>query len=159
MAKVYIGLGSNMQSPRQQVTTALHELDQIENTSLVRYSSLYQTKPVGSKDQDDYINAVAVLYSELSPANLLDELHQIENTHQRIRQQRWGPRTLDLDILLYDDIIMTDPDLTLPHKEIVNRLFVLVPLAEIAPDLCMPGFGSVSELILRVDEPLPEKLL
>ena len=159
MAKVYIGLGSNMQSPRQQVTTALHELDQIENTLLVRYSSLYQTKPVGSQDQDDYVNAVAVLHSELSPANLLDELHRIENTHQRIRQQRWGSRTLDLDILLYDGITMADPDLTLPHKEIANRLFVLVPLAEMAPDLCLPGLGSVSELILKLDESLPEKLL
>ncbi len=158
MAVAYIGLGSNMHEPLRQVRTAMSELDAIKLTTIVKTSSLYKSQPVGPQDQDDFINAVAMLETDLSPEALLDQLQAIENQHQRVRDRHWGPRTLDLDILLYDRNQMNNERLTIPHKEIANRAFVLLPLFELAPDLAIPGIGNITQLIDKLDEQRLEKL-
>ena len=132
----YVGLGSNLQSPRDQVTQALDELARLPACQLIAASSLYRSAPLGPA-QPDYINAVAALQTELAPLALLRQLQALEQQHGRVRLERWGPRTLDLDLLLYDDLEMATEVLTLPHPEMARRNFVLVPLAEIAPDLRM----------------------
>jgi 2-amino-4-hydroxy-6-hydroxymethyldihydropteridine diphosphokinase len=147
----FIGLGSNLEDPRQQVETALCELAALPTTHLRRRSSLYRTPPLGPPDQPDYINAVAELTTQLAPLELLDELQRLEVTHHRVRERHWGPRTLDLDLLLYSDLTLRDPRLTLPHPRLVERLFVIVPLYEIAPDLDIPHIGALRELYQRAD--------
>lgn len=155
MAIAYIGIGSNLGDPRGQVEQALQELDSISNSHCVRHSSLYQSEPLTSdaspKDQPDYINAVAELDTTLEPQALLAELHGIEARHGRVREEHWGPRTLDLDILLYDDRIINSPELTVPHPGLYDRNFVLYPLVEIAPDLVIPGAGDIGGLVARCE--------
>ena len=158
MTIVYIGLGSNMESPRQHITTAIDALGEIQSTRILNVSSLYKSKPVGPQDQDDYVNAVAELETELMPLDLLDSLQTIENEHGRVRNERWGPRTLDLDILMYADEIIQNDRLTIPHIEMTNRCFVLVPLAEIKPDCRIPGKGLVSEILNNIDQDGLERL-
>ncbi len=143
----YIGLGSNLDDPVNQVQTALEELNAIHQTRLIRHSSLYRSDPVGPPGQPDYINAVAEIETCLEPLPLLRELQAIEQKHQRVRRIRWGPRTLDLDLLIYGNTQIEDPDLTVPHAMLTERSFVLYPLAEIAPDLQIPGHGCVAELL------------
>ena len=145
----YIGLGSNLDNPKQQVIEALNALDKIPNTALLKHSSLYRSDPVGPPGQPDYINAVAALSTHLEPERLLDELQAIEQDHQRIRKIHWGPRTLDLDIILFgSQIIMTDR-LTIPHPYAHERSFVLWPLAEIAPeDLQFPNGNTLTHLLV-----------
>jgi 2-amino-4-hydroxy-6-hydroxymethyldihydropteridine diphosphokinase len=130
----YIALGSNLDDPKWQIQTALNEINQLPNTFLCKHSSLYQSKPLGPQDQEDFINACAKIQTLLSPENLLFELQKMEQKHHRVRDRRWGPRTLDLDILLYGDLALNTKDLTIPHPEIANRAFVLYPLIEIEPD-------------------------
>ncbi|MFO1434897.1 MAG: 2-amino-4-hydroxy-6-hydroxymethyldihydropteridine diphosphokinase [Gammaproteobacteria bacterium] len=143
----FIGIGSNLQDPKTQVRTALRELDQLPYTRLAAKSSLYRSDPMGPADQPDYINAVAAITTLLSPFALLDALLGIERAHGRIRgATRWGPRTLDLDILAYGDRAITEPRLTVPHVGIGERAFVLLPLAEIAPAFEVPGKGRVDTL-------------
>lgn len=137
---VYVGLGSNQASPLVQIRQALAALGEIPNTLLVRHSSLYASEPMGPQDQPDYVNAVAMLDTSLTPIALLDELQSIENAQGRVRKnQRWGPRTLDLDMLLYGHQEIDLPRLTVPHYGMKERAFVLYPLAEISPDLVLPG--------------------
>jgi 2-amino-4-hydroxy-6-hydroxymethyldihydropteridine diphosphokinase len=152
MTIVYIGLGSNMESPRQHITTAIQSLSEIQSTRMIKKSSLYKSKPVGPQDQDDYINAVVQIETELEPIELLNCLQEIENEHGRVRNERWGPRTLDLDILMIDEETIQNDRLTIPHPEISNRSFVLVPLAEIAPDCRIPGKGLARDLLLDLDQ-------
>ncbi|HEY7886068.1 MAG TPA: 2-amino-4-hydroxy-6-hydroxymethyldihydropteridine diphosphokinase [Cellvibrionaceae bacterium] len=133
----YIGLGSNLDNPQQQVNRALQALAELPQTELLAHSSLYSSRAVGPV-QPDYINAVAALQTELAPLLLLDHLQAIERAHQRRRTERWGPRTLDLDLLLYGDRVQDCERLTLPHPYLCQRNFVLVPLLEIAPELCLP---------------------
>ncbi|UCE89170.1 MAG: 2-amino-4-hydroxy-6-hydroxymethyldihydropteridine diphosphokinase [Pseudomonadota bacterium] len=148
----WIGLGSNLQDPVNQVRTALVELDAIPDTHLVRHSRLYRSAPMGPADQPDYINAVAMLETTLSPRGLLDELRAIESRHGRVRGgPRWGPRTLDLDLLLFGERRIAQADLTVPHPGLHVRAFVLYPLVEIAPDLTIPGHGRVRDLADRCD--------
>jgi len=136
----YIGLGSNLDNPIQQVQTALTALNHLPQTTLQQHSSLYQSKPLGPQNQPNYINAVALLNTTLPPLILLKQLQAIENTQGRIRgNERWGARTLDLDILLYDNHISYDPILTLPHTGLYERAFVLYPLYECVPDLVLPN--------------------
>lgn len=144
---VYVGLGSNLDKPRSQVEQALAELNHISGCRLQARSSLYASKPMGPQDQPDYINAVASLECVLEPAQLLNELQQIEQQHNRVRERRWGPRTLDLDILLFGNRTIDEPDLVIPHPGIGDRSFVLVPLAELTPDLVIPGVGRVSDKV------------
>lgn len=153
MVACYIGLGSNLGDSISFLNSALQDLRDLQQTSLISHSSFYETRPVGPVEQANFINAVALLDSQLSPARLLSELQQIENRHNRIREgERWGPRTLDLDILLYGDLEIAEKDLIVPHKEISNRAFVLVPLLELDAKLSIPGFGQVASLLTAVDQ-------
>jgi 2-amino-4-hydroxy-6-hydroxymethyldihydropteridine diphosphokinase len=134
----YVGLGSNLEDPARQVETALQELDRLPQTRLVRRSSLHRTKPVGYADQPDFINAVAQLETALPADRLLDELQALEARHGRTRSFPNAPRTLDLDLLLFGDLVMKSERLTVPHPRMLERAFVLEPLREIAPDLELP---------------------
>jgi 2-amino-4-hydroxy-6-hydroxymethyldihydropteridine diphosphokinase len=147
MSIAWIGLGSNLDQPAQQLTTAFEELAQLPRTQLRQTSRLWHSKPMGPQDQPDYINAVAQLDTELEPLQLLDALQQLEQQHQRIKLRHWGERTLDLDLLLYDQLEYQHPRLTLPHPGITQRGFVLLPLAELAAELLIPGKGSVRQLL------------
>lgn len=132
----YIGLGSNLEAPIEQVRAALKELATLPLSGVVAASSLYASRPVGPQDQPDFINAVAALETRLSPLALLDQLQALEQQHRRRRRQRhWGPRTLDLDLLLYANDAIDTPRLRVPHPQMTARAFVLLPLAEIAPSL------------------------
>ena len=119
---------------------------------IIRISSFYESKPIGPQDQSDYINAVIKLKTNLDSTKLLNSLQTIENHHGRIRSQYWGPRTLDIDILLFGDQIIHNDRLTIPHTEICNRSFVLVPLSEIEPDCVIPEKGIVSDLVSNVSQ-------
>ncbi len=139
MEVVYVGLGSNLDSPIEQVLQAFSELKHIKNTRLLAVSSLYQTKPWGILDQDDFINACVKLETTLSAEDLFYELLEIEKKHCRIRKEKNGPRTLDCDVLLYGEHCIETNLLTVPHPGMTHRGSVLVPLAEIAPDIILKG--------------------
>ncbi len=148
MIRAYIGLGSNLNDPVQQVQAALAALSDLPETRCVRHSSLYRSAPLGQSDQPDYINAVAMLDTRLSARQLLTELQAMEHIHGRVRgAERWGPRPLDLDMLLYGDLQLESEELTVPHPRLAERSFVLYPLCEIAPDLEIPGLGGVQQLM------------
>ncbi|MFY0992232.1 2-amino-4-hydroxy-6-hydroxymethyldihydropteridine diphosphokinase [Halomonas sp. C05BenzN] len=148
----WIGLGSNLDEPRLQVERALEALDRLPLTRRAAASRLYASRPVGPRDQPDFINAVACLETRLSPLALLDQLQALEQRHRRVRRHRWGPRTLDLDLLLFDDRRLASPRLTVPHPEMEQRAFVLVPLAELAPTLQLPDGRRVIELARELDD-------
>lgn len=146
----YIGLGSNLDNPREQVEQALAELASLPETCLITCSPLYQSIAVGPGNQADYINAVAQLGTSLPPLLLLDQLQDLEQRHQRVRLERWGPRTLDLDLLLYGEEIIAHPRLQIPHPYLHQRNFVLYPLATITPDLVLPCGTSIASLLEQV---------
>lgn len=146
MTLAYIALGSNLNTPIAQLNSALHAIAQLPDTKLDTVSPFYQSKPLGPQDQPDYVNAVAQIHTALSPLALLDELQRIENEQGRVRLRRWGERTLDLDILLYGNEIIQNERLTVPHYDMHNREFVIVPLFDIAPDLVLPNQQSIAEL-------------
>lgn len=146
MAEVYIGLGSNLDGPHDQLDRALRSLSTSSDIELVAVSDRYQTPPIGPS-QPDYINAVAQLQTSLSPEALLDRFQSIEQQQDRVRTLRWGPRTLDLDILLYDNMHCDTERLTIPHPRMAERGFVLLPLADINRDLTLPGGKTVSQLL------------
>jgi 2-amino-4-hydroxy-6-hydroxymethyldihydropteridine diphosphokinase len=148
MALAYIGLGSNLESPLAQVKRAFDELAEIPNTSLLARSAIYSSRAVGP-EQPDYINAAALLDTRLAPLALLDALQAIEQAHQRVRIQHWGPRTLDLDLLLYGDEIIGEERLTVPHPYLTQRSFVLYPLADITPNLQLPDGTPLADLLSR----------
>ena len=132
--RVYLGLGSNLAQPAAQLQAALTALAALPKSTLVSVSSLYASKPLGPADQPDYVNAVAALDTALEPLQLLDALQQIEQQQGRQRKaERWGPRTLDLDILLFGERVIDEPRLQVPHYHLQERAFVLYPLAELAP--------------------------
>ena len=150
--RAYVGLGSNLDDPVAQVRSALDELGELPHTLRVAQSSLYRSPPMGPAGQPDYVNAVAVLDTGLEPRALLRELQAIEARHGRVRgAERWGPRTLDLDLLVYGDWCSSDPGLTVPHPGIGERPFVLWPLLEVAPGLRVPGLGVVRDLVRGLD--------
>ncbi|GHC33978.1 2-amino-4-hydroxy-6-hydroxymethyldihydropteridine pyrophosphokinase [Kushneria pakistanensis] len=142
----WIGLGSNLDQPRQQVLTALEDLAGLPLTMLSARSSLYGSRPVGPQDQPDFVNAVAVLETLLSPLALLDQLQALEQRHRRVRKRHWGPRTLDLDLLLYDDQELNLARLVVPHPWLASRAFVVQPMLEIAPELSLPDGQRLSQL-------------
>ena len=153
MEIVYIGLGSNLADPRAQVESGLQALARLPLTRLVRHSHLYRSAPWGNTQQPEFVNAVAQLETSLPPRELLDELLGIERAAGRIRAgERWGPRMLDLDILLYGERVLDEPGLCVPHAHLAQRAFVLLPLAEIASDLQVPGRGPIHTLLQRVDK-------
>jgi 2-amino-4-hydroxy-6-hydroxymethyldihydropteridine diphosphokinase len=147
--RCYIAIGSNLADPVAQVQSAITALQHLAASSWVCTSSLYASKPMGPQQQPDYINAVACIDTLLAPLALLDSLQQIENEQGRIRKEHWGARTLDLDILLYGDEVITTPRLTIPHYGMKTREFVLYPLAEIAPQLRLPCGTALQALLLQ----------
>ena len=147
----YIGLGSNLEQPDQQIQWALLALAQLPETRLVAKSSLYCSAPLGPPDQPDFVNAVAAIETTLAPRELLHHLQAIEQVQGRRRERRWGPRTLDLDLLIYGSIVLHDEELTVPHPELAQRNFVLYPLFDIAPELVVPGLGALTQLLASCD--------
>ncbi|MBV7297872.1 2-amino-4-hydroxy-6-hydroxymethyldihydropteridine diphosphokinase [Enterovibrio paralichthyis] len=152
MNRVYIAIGSNLGDPIRKAQDAIAALKLLPNSRFVATSSLYTSKPMGPSDQPDYVNAVASIDTELEPLDLLDHTQRIELEFGRERKkERWGPRTLDLDILLYGDLQLDSERLTVPHYGMKVREFVLYPLAEIAPDLQLPDGTAVAELVAATD--------
>lgn len=143
MTLVYVAIGSNLREPLQQVNAALAALDALPHTHVIQCSPFYRTKPLGPQDQPDYLNAVVALETQLSPEALLAQTQHIELMQGRERKaERWGPRTLDLDILLFGQMTVNTPTLTIPHYDMKNREFMLYPLFDIAPDCVLPD-GTV----------------
>ncbi len=146
----YIGLGANLDNPVAQIKSARQAIDALENVQEQAFSGLYRSAPMGPENQPDYINAVMAVVTDLPALALLRKLQHIEYRHGRVRNgERWGPRTLDLDLLLYGDQKIDVTDLIVPHRGIAERAFVLYPLQEIAPQLMIPGHGAITELIKR----------
>jgi 2-amino-4-hydroxy-6-hydroxymethyldihydropteridine diphosphokinase len=144
MNLAYVALGANLGDPAATIRAAFAALANLDGSRLLKTSSLYRTAPVGYADQPEFVNAAALLETELAPETLLDALLELEQRFGRIRAERNGPRTLDLDILLYNTLEIDLPRLTLPHPRLHLRAFVLQPLAEIAPLLALPGRGSIA---------------
>lgn len=150
MSICYIALGSNLNDPLAQANQAIAALKQLPNTVVTDISPFYRSKPLGPQDQNDYLNAVIKLTTSLKPIALLDGLQAIEKSQGRVRKDnRWGARTLDLDILLYDDLIIDNDRLTIPHYHMKNREFVLYPLFDISPELILPDNDKLSDLIKK----------
>ena len=147
MTKVYVALGANLREPISQLNTACNEIEKITENNSFRVSPYYRSVPMGDVEQPDYVNAVASFETSLSAIELLDALQAIENQQGRVREVRWGPRTLDLDILLYGNDIIQTERLTVPHYGMKQRNFVLLPLYDIAPSLVLPDNTSVASLI------------
>lgn len=154
----FIGLGSNLQDPRRQLLRAFAELDQLPDTRLIARSSLYRSAPVGYTDQPEFVNAVAKIGTTLTPQALLQALLQIELRHGRERTFRNAPRTLDLDVLLYDETQLHEHGLTIPHPQMHLRPFVLLPLLEIEPDCSIPGVGEAQQALRACHSAVLEKL-
>jgi len=156
MVRVYLALGSNLADPLHQVKSALTALAAIPQSRLVACSSLYRTPPYGPPDQPDYLNAAVALDTVLTPETLLDHTQRIELEHGRVRKDhRWGPRTLDLDIMLFGDLTLATSRLIVPHYDMHNRAFMLVPLLEIAPELTLPNGTRIADLL----EPLDSRVI
>jgi len=147
----YVALGSNLKEPQRQLQAGFDALARLPGTTLIARSSLYLSAPVGYADQPDFVNAVAAIRTTLAPRALLDALLAIEREQGRVRDFPNAPRTLDLDIALYDERVIHEPGLTVPHPRMHERAFVMVPLAEIAPDAVVPGRGPARALLAGVD--------
>ena len=147
----FIALGSNLDDPAAQVRRGIDDLAGLPRTEIQRVSSLYRSAPVGYRDQPDFINAVVQIATQLGARMLLEALLEIERRHGRVREAPNGPRTLELDIVLYGALVLHEPGLTIPHPSMHERAFVIVPLAEIAPHLTIPGRGSIAQCLQHVD--------
>ncbi|PPI88664.1 2-amino-4-hydroxy-6-hydroxymethyldihydropteridine diphosphokinase [Candidatus Pantoea edessiphila] len=152
MIITYLALGSNLNNPFCQIKTALTTLDKIPKTNLIKTSEFYRTIPYGLKNQPDYLNTVVKLETELSVIKLLEFIHKIELKQGRIRKkERWGPRTLDIDILLFGNEIINTNNLTIPHYDMINRIFMLLPLIQIAPNIILPNGNSINSAIAKLN--------
>lgn len=156
--RAFVALGSNLEDPQKQVLRALAELDSLPETRVIAKSALYRTAPLGYDNQPDFINAAAEVSTTLEPVALLRALLALETTHGRERPFPNAPRVLDLDLLLYDDLELHDPELTLPHPRLHERGFVLFPLADIAADVNVPGQGRVRDLLRSLPDQGVERL-
>ena len=146
----YVALGSNLDDPPRQIAAAFARLEALDGCRLIARSRLYRTAPLGPQDQPEFVNAAAGLVTVLAPRDLLRALKRIEAELGRVQPVvRWGPRRIDLDLLLLDDVRMAEPDLTIPHPGLTRRNFVLYPLRDIAPELLVPGEGRVEVLAAR----------
>ncbi len=155
----YIGLGSNLQGPSGQLESAIESLAGIDRTRLIERSALYRSAPFGGIEQPDYVNAAAALLTALDARQLLEQLQQIELRRGRQRDgMRWGPRIIDLDLLVFSSQCIDEPGLVVPHPGIAERNFVLLPLREIAPGLVVPGLGPLSRLPVNMQEPKIERM-
>ncbi|WP_296934576.1 2-amino-4-hydroxy-6-hydroxymethyldihydropteridine diphosphokinase [uncultured Marinobacter sp.] len=149
MTDAFIGLGSNLKEPATQLARAVSALATLPDTVLVAQSPFYASRPVGPQDQPDFVNGAVWLRTSLTPHQLLDQLQRIEHKHGRERLRHWGPRTLDLDILIFGDQVLEDERLTVPHRELRNRDFALQPLLDLKADLALPDGTAVAELRSR----------
>jgi len=156
--RAYIGLGSNLEQPQQQVSAAMLALGEMPQTRLLARSSLYRSAPVGYADQPDFVNAAALIETALAPQALLQALLALEQQFGRVRTFLNAPRTLDLDILLYDDLLIADTNLVVPHPRMHERAFVLQPLAELAAELQIPGKGTIGEWLRRCGDQSVQRL-
>ena len=156
---VFIGLGSNQDSPIRQIINGIKAIGKLPGTTLIKLSSLYQTKPWGIIEQPDFINVVIQISSNLKAQHLLNELLQIELNQGRVRGEKNGPRTLDCDILLYGEDMIVEEGLIVPHPGMTSRATVLIPLAEIAPNLIIPKRGPVQHFLQQCDSAGVTKLL
>ena len=147
MPQAFIGLGANLGDPARQVRAGLAAIQQIPTTHLAGQSSFYLSAPLGYAEQPDFVNAVAQIQTELAPRALLDALLAIERSLGRSRSHANAPRTLDLDLLLYDSMVIDEPGLRVPHPRMHTRAFVLAPLAQIAPGIEIPGQGPIAPLL------------
>lgn len=148
MIKVYLGLGSNLSEPVKQLDAAQQALAELPSSNFIQCSSYYSSRPMGPDDQPDYVNAVTLLETNLKPLELLKCTQEIELSHGRVRKaQQWGPRTLDIDILLFGNEQICEPNLVVPHYGMKKREFVLYPLYQLAPELVLPDGESLSMLI------------
>ncbi len=154
----YIGLGSNLKGPKGQIEKALRVLSETKDITLLSVSSFYQSRPLLDIPGPNYLNAVCKIETELSAYDLLDFCQEIEENQYRVREVKWGSRTIDLDILLYGDQIFATKRLTIPHPEMINRAFVLLPLFEIEPELKLPLLGPLKDLLERIEPSDVEKL-
>ncbi|MCK6551249.1 2-amino-4-hydroxy-6-hydroxymethyldihydropteridine diphosphokinase [Myxococcota bacterium] len=154
MTRAFLGLGANLGDPRAQLEDALRRLERPDLT-IVRVAPFYRSRPVGPPGQPDYVNSAAEIETTLSPEALLDAAKGVEADLGRVTLMRWGPRVIDVDILIYGTVCVDTPRLVIPHRELANRRFVLAPLADLAPDLVVPGAGkSVRELLASLaDDP------
>ena len=158
--RVYVGLGSNLEDPVAQVLEAVEELEMIPDSILVSRSSLYRGKPMGIADQPDYVNAVVAMDTLLSAENFLQELTRIEDLQGRARDgEKWGPRIIDLDLLMYGKQKINTPDLIVPHPGMHERDFVIIPLSELAGDVNVPGQGRLTALINKCENHSLRKLV
>jgi len=156
MTLVYIALGSNLASPLTQVNAAIAALGTLPDSRIVAVSGFYRTPPLGPQDQPDYLNAAVALETSLAPEALLDHTQRIELDQGRVRKaERWGPRTLDLDIMLFGDETLATPRLTVPHYDMKNRGFMLWPLFEIAPELHFPDGETLASVLARLGAAKP----
>ncbi|MFU9137334.1 2-amino-4-hydroxy-6-hydroxymethyldihydropteridine diphosphokinase [Erwinia tasmaniensis] len=152
MTRVYLALGSNLADPLHQVHDALDALDKLPSTQRIATSSFYRTPPYGPPDQPDFLNAAVALNTQLTPEALLDATQRIELEQGRVRKKdRWGPRTLDIDIMLFGHLRLNTPRLILPHYDMHNRAFMLLPLLEIAPDAALPDGQRLNDLLAELD--------
>lgn len=148
----YIGLGSNLSNPIEQLQKALNSIDALPSTQLLQSSSFYGSKPLGPQDQPDFVNAVCKIQTDLSAKELLHCLQKIELQQGRIKKRHWGERLIDLDVLLFGDEVIFTEELTVPHSQIALRDFVLIPLVEIAPGLVIPKLGPIEALIPAIED-------
>ncbi len=142
----YLALGSNLQNPEQQLKIALADIEKIPLTLVLKTSPFYKNPPMGPQNQDDFVNAVIEIKTELHVKELLYAMQAIEKKMGRVRLERWGSRIIDLDLLLYENIVYQDHELTLPHPGVYDRIFFLQPLHDIAPDLCLPDGRYIAGL-------------
>ena len=150
--RAYVGLGSNLGEPMEQISSALHAIDQLAGSRLIASSSLYRTPPMGPQDQPDYLNAAAEIETSSEPLQLLQQLQYIEQQQGRVRKRHWGERTIDLDLLLYGEQQINLPTLQVPHPGLIERAFVLVPLMELAGELLwVAGQGELGKWLVRCD--------
>lgn len=151
MNNVYIGLGSNLDNPIEQLSSAIEHLNKLPFIHNISVSRFYHSKPVGPQDQPNFVNAVVSFNTELAPINVLDTLQEIEKNHNRVREKHWGPRTLDLDILLYNNESINISRLTIPHPFMLERGFVIQPLSDLVPDRLLANGKTVTEQLHQLD--------
>ncbi len=147
MAVAYLGLGSNLGNRRETLDSAVRRLDEHNEISVTNRSSLHETEPYGKTDQPDFINMCIEIETRISPLELLESVLTIEHELGRVRKEVWGPRTIDIDILLYEDLELSLDDLSIPHSEMHKRAFVLNPLSEIAGGRVHPGLGKTVQTL------------
>jgi 2-amino-4-hydroxy-6-hydroxymethyldihydropteridine diphosphokinase len=153
LTDAFIGLGSNLDEPAEQIRHAIERLGGLADTTVISVSSLYRSAPFGPVEQPDFLNAVAHVRTRLDATELLRSLLALEDQLGRVRGERWGPRRIDLDLLVYGELVCATDELTVPHPGIAARNFVLLPLQEIAPELVIPGLGRVASMAVNMDEP------